>query len=156
MRNSSGAIPLTDHEWWCRWGGRLTTPLALSSDDAVSRRHAVFERSTFGWSVRDTGSSNGTFVNGHRLQAAHSLSPGDKVVGGTAITFHQSPTSQAPADSGRAAAAAPHWVTSTPVRSGPRPQAPAWQPSLLRSCLLFTAPPLHLFGTVIGPSAATG
>lgn len=82
--------------------------LALSEDDAVSRRHAVFERSGSGWSVRDTGSSNGTFVNGDRLHAAHSLSPGDQVVvGGTTITYHASQASQPAAAAGPAAAAAP-------------------------------------------------
>jgi pSer/pThr/pTyr-binding forkhead associated (FHA) protein len=82
--------------------------LALSDDDAVSRRHAVFERSALGWSVRDTGSSNGTFVNGDRLHAAHSLSPGDRVVvGGTTITFRASEASQAASAAGPAADSAP-------------------------------------------------
>ena len=82
--------------------------LALGGDDVVSRRHAVFERSTFGWSVRDTGSSNGTFVNGDRLQATHYLSPGDQVVvGGTTITFQTQTISSAPSAAGPAAAAAP-------------------------------------------------
>ena len=38
-------------------------------DQAVSRLHACFEKGEDGWYVRDCDSTNGTFVNGERLQA---------------------------------------------------------------------------------------
>ncbi len=52
-------------------------------DDAnVSRQHAEVWRTTEGVAVRDLRSTNGTFVNGHRIQAV-SLTPRDEVVIGT-------------------------------------------------------------------------
>jgi pSer/pThr/pTyr-binding forkhead associated (FHA) protein len=38
--------------------------------------------------IVDLGSTNGTFVNGERVQR-HTLRPGDEIrIGGTRITFH--------------------------------------------------------------------
>ena len=54
----------------------------------ASRRHAEvrFEHDQF--VVQDLGSTNGTFVNGERVGAAHALTPGDRIdVGGTQVTF---------------------------------------------------------------------
>lgn len=42
-------------------------PLASRS---VSRRHALLERTATGWSLRDLGSANGTFVSGGRVTEA--------------------------------------------------------------------------------------
>ena len=47
-------------------------------DITVSRRHAVIERSGDGFTVRDAGSLNGTYVNRERIDAAP-LSGGDEV-----------------------------------------------------------------------------
>lgn len=44
----------------------------------ISRRHCSFNMDEGVLSVRDLGSSNGTFVNGQRVEEAD-LSPGDKV-----------------------------------------------------------------------------
>lgn len=47
-------------------------------DRLCSREHAVFSRTQDGSvSVRDLGSTNGTYVNGVRLQAEHRLAPSD-------------------------------------------------------------------------------
>jgi pSer/pThr/pTyr-binding forkhead associated (FHA) protein len=52
------------------------------SDSNVSRRHAEFWRTSEGIAVRDLGSTNGTFVNGHKIDAV-SLTPRDEVeIGG--------------------------------------------------------------------------
>ena len=48
------------------------------NDSNVSRRHAEFWRTSDGVAVRDLQSTNGTFVNGHRITAV-SLSPRDDV-----------------------------------------------------------------------------
>jgi DNA-binding CsgD family transcriptional regulator len=53
-------------------------------DRTVSRLHAVFERLPGGWTVRDLGSRNGTFLNGTRLSELTVLRPGDKVRLGSA------------------------------------------------------------------------
>lgn len=62
--------------------------IALPGDLTVSRVHAVLERFPSGWSVRDLGSRNGTWVNGDRLLQSHLLDHGDElVVGRTRMAF---------------------------------------------------------------------
>lgn len=71
-------------------GQRLTigrsddNDLALPEDLTVSRHHAVLERSEGGWRIRDLRSSNGTFVNGVRVNATMRVNPGDRVAVGAA------------------------------------------------------------------------
>jgi S1-C subfamily serine protease len=48
-------------------------------DLQVSIRHAELVRSGEKWSVRDLGSSNGTFVNGHQITAETQLDPTDQI-----------------------------------------------------------------------------
>jgi pSer/pThr/pTyr-binding forkhead associated (FHA) protein len=61
--------------------------LPLTADATASRRHARFLMTPSGWVVRDEGSSNGTWVNGVRVQE-QPLFPGDTVrVGGTQLRF---------------------------------------------------------------------
>lgn len=55
------------------------------SDPTISRRHASLERAGEQVTVRDLGSSNGTFVNGSRVEAGV-LAPGDTVTFGK-VTF---------------------------------------------------------------------
>jgi pSer/pThr/pTyr-binding forkhead associated (FHA) protein len=45
----------------------------------VSRLHATVERIGSHYLLADTGSANGTFVNGHRLEKAHLLLEGDLI-----------------------------------------------------------------------------
>lgn len=62
--------------------------LAVPGDPTISRVHAVLERFPSGWSVRDLGSRNGTWVIGDRLLHSHLLDHGDQlVVGSTRIVF---------------------------------------------------------------------
>jgi hypothetical protein len=53
--------------------------LSLAGESTVSRRHATVIRSGKSAIVRDLGSTNGTFVNGTRLQGETTLRPGDQV-----------------------------------------------------------------------------
>ncbi len=59
----------------------------------VSRRHATFKLEGASWAVRDLGSSNGTFLNGERLEpnVTYRLSAGDEIVlgghGGAKLAF---------------------------------------------------------------------
>jgi len=62
--------------------------LTLASADA-SRRHAEIVGTGEGFVVRDLGSTNGTFVNGERVEE-HDLQPGDRIqIGAGTITFCQ-------------------------------------------------------------------
>jgi pSer/pThr/pTyr-binding forkhead associated (FHA) protein len=62
--------------------GRESIGIPLGFDQQVSRRHAAFVPSQGGVQVQDLGSTNGTFVNGQRVQGAV-LRPGDTVTIGS-------------------------------------------------------------------------
>lgn len=69
-------------------GSAASNCVVVASDPSVSRLHAVFERFEPGWSLRDLGSSNGTFVNGERLINASVLRQGDEIrMGRTRLVF---------------------------------------------------------------------
>jgi len=71
--------------------------VVLAADGQVSRVHAVLDRLGAGWSIRDVGSSNGTFVNGRRLAGETVLDPGDEIrVGRTRIVLRGSSTGPDP------------------------------------------------------------
>jgi phosphoserine phosphatase RsbU/P len=54
----------------------------------LSREHAVFEREGADWMVHDLGSTNGTLVNGVRIQGRRPLRSGDRVeFGQLAVVF---------------------------------------------------------------------
>ncbi len=72
-------------------GRSAPSPGDLGNDPQLSRRHA---RITYNGSrraiVEDLGSSNGTFVNGQRIERAHQLDDGDEIrVGRTTLAFEQ-------------------------------------------------------------------
>lgn len=69
-------------------GKAVTNDLPLPEDPKVSRLHAVLECYSAGWSVRDLGSRNGTFVNGERVVGERPIHPGDVIgVGETQLIF---------------------------------------------------------------------
>jgi pSer/pThr/pTyr-binding forkhead associated (FHA) protein len=89
-------------EIWKRSGRELTvlaerpltigrgqdTVLRLPEDPEVSRLHAVIEMVASGWSIRDLGSRNGTYVNGERILGERALRPDDEIrVGGVRLFF---------------------------------------------------------------------
>ena len=64
--------------------------VCLSDDRLVSETHAVLELYGASFSVRDLGSSNGTFVNGRRLAAEQALRPGDRIeLGRTVLVYRR-------------------------------------------------------------------
>jgi hypothetical protein len=60
-------------------GSHASNDVVLAADRTVSRLHAVLEEFPAGWSLRDMGSRNGTFVNGQKLLGERVLGPGDEV-----------------------------------------------------------------------------
>jgi pSer/pThr/pTyr-binding forkhead associated (FHA) protein len=60
----------------------------LSGDDFASAEHARFEPRRDGVWLSDVGSTNGTFVNGARLERPRKLAPGDVIrIGSTDLRF---------------------------------------------------------------------
>ena len=72
-------------------GSHVSNDVVLSADRTVSRLHAVLEAFPAGWSLRDMGSRNGTFVNGRKLSGERLLAPGDEVrIGRTRLVLRGS------------------------------------------------------------------
>ena len=63
--------------------GRAPDQLWRIDDTSVSARHATVRQGTDGVEITDEGSTNGTWVNGVRIQAPRHLTPGDVVVIGS-------------------------------------------------------------------------
>ena len=59
-----------------------TNDLCFRDVAGLSRKHMVFERAGNNWTVRDLGSTNGTFVNGSQLTGTHTLKAKDRVTAG--------------------------------------------------------------------------
>lgn len=67
--------------------GRNAEQIPLN-DTTVSRRHAQLQPNNGTWMIQDLGSSNGTYVNGHRLNATVRLKHGDQIkMGSTLLVF---------------------------------------------------------------------
>jgi hypothetical protein len=63
--------------------GRQSTCSIVIKDTNVSREHAQFRRGRDGWTVRDLGSTNGTKINGVRVEGEQLLANGDVVLVGS-------------------------------------------------------------------------
>jgi hypothetical protein len=62
--------------------------VAIDGDEFASARHVRFEPRRDGVWVQDLGSTNGTYVNGVRIEGAQRLAPGDVIrVGETDLRF---------------------------------------------------------------------
>lgn len=70
-------------------GRAASNDVVVDLDPSVSRMHAVLERYPTGYSVRDLGSANGTFVNGEQVVGEQRLRTGDEIrLGNSAMTFY--------------------------------------------------------------------
>jgi two-component system NtrC family sensor kinase len=67
--------------------GRLSDQVPLT-DNSVSRRHAELRPQNGSWILTDLGSSNGTYLNGVRIDGPTRLKHGDQIkLGGTLLVF---------------------------------------------------------------------
>lgn len=70
--------------------GRVEGMEIVIDNVSVSRQQAEIRQERKGWSVRDLGSSNGTFLNGERLtQEPRMLKPGDEISFGKFSLFFE-------------------------------------------------------------------
>jgi hypothetical protein len=70
--------------------------VCFPEDNMVSRRHAVLTAVANGWSLSDSGSVNGTHVNGEKLTGERVLKPGDRITMGTSRWMYRSDTATPP------------------------------------------------------------
>lgn len=68
----------------------------LIDNVSVSRRQAELREEAGAWTVRDLGSSNGTFVNGQRLTTDRSLQAGDEITFGKFSLFFEKVLAERP------------------------------------------------------------
>ncbi|HEX6128893.1 MAG TPA: FHA domain-containing protein [Candidatus Limnocylindria bacterium] len=59
--------------------GRNVNNTIFVEDDFVSANHAMLTFRGRGWFIEDQGSTNGTYVNGHRIDRPVALSYGDEL-----------------------------------------------------------------------------
>lgn len=114
--------------------GREDAGLTIE-DEEISRRHAVLRPGDGGIEIEDLGSTNGTYVNGVRIEGATRLAGGDTVKFGRSVLQ---------VESVRAAATVAAAVPAAPAISAPRPAA---APSGARSA------PAVAFGAYAVPQA---
>jgi len=57
------------------------------NDAEISRKHARLFAQADGYVIEDTGSTNGTFVNGQRLMGPHLLRPGEVIFFGETVSL---------------------------------------------------------------------
>jgi hypothetical protein len=96
------------------------------NDAEISRQHARLTEGEGGWQVEDLASTNGTFVNGQRLNTPALLKPGDLIGFGENVTYEFNVVrDSAPAASAAPESALPPLPYDSPSPAPqPRPVAP--------------------------------
>jgi DNA-binding CsgD family transcriptional regulator len=78
-------------------GRKDETDIAITWDPSVSRRHAEVELVSGCWFVSDLGATNGTWVNGQRVEGKRALHVDDELRIGDTILWLRGMTSSEPA-----------------------------------------------------------
>jgi predicted component of type VI protein secretion system len=122
--------------------GREGADITLD-DSQLSRRHARLALREGAVEVEDLGSTNGTYVNGARIEAPTRLSPGDTVrIGTTTLQL------EGAGSSATVASPVPAPPAAAPAAPAPAPPAPA-APAVAAA----SASPLEPFGTYLAPAS---
>src|SRR5688500_1826988 len=113
--------------------GREGCDITLGDPD-VSRRHAEIQVSNGDILINDLGSTNGTFVNGERIDQPRSLRDGDEVRIGAVVWRLRAPAGATriagTMGADEVAAATPSQATTVrPAEPAPEPQPTAFQPA---------------------------
>ncbi|MFN8376524.1 MAG: FHA domain-containing protein [Anaerolineae bacterium] len=109
--------------------GRDITNDIVINDPEVSRHHIRFTRGAGGFTMEDTGSTNGTYVNGQRLVGAKPLNNGDMIGLGETVTLGYEVVRAGMAAGSSAAPTAQNPVAPyAPPAQSPSPQTPSAAP----------------------------
>ena len=107
--------------------GRRAGNDIVFDDERTSGRHAVIARSRTDFILTDAGSTNGTWVNGEKLQGSYKLKDGDIVqIGRVTLTFHAVQLDEGDEDPGTRPDPFPQPKQPAPP---PAPEAPKAPPS---------------------------
>lgn len=106
--------------------GRDIGNTIVINDAEISRKHARLFAQSGGYVIEDTGSTNGTFVNGQRLMGPHLLRPGEVIFFGETVSL---------------AFEAQQFDPNATMVAGGRPQAPAAQMPPRETYVPPSAPP---------------
>ncbi len=94
---------------------------ALGSDVEISRQHARLSAESDGrFGIEDLGSTNGTYVNGRRLEGRATLEPGDRIMLGASALVVQVGSLQ-PTPTASKTIAPPPGAGQPPTEEGPLP-----------------------------------
>lgn len=108
-------------------GRSPASDIQLAADDRVSREHARLSWNGHQWTVADSLSGNGTFLNGQRLTHEVPLTDSDEIrVGRTVLTFHGPSGLRTVIDPGSAGSPQPY-----PQPYSQQPPQPSSQPEPL-------------------------
>jgi predicted component of type VI protein secretion system len=118
--NPGQIIPLDKTEYIL---GRDLNNDIVVNDSEVSRKHTKIYVFGQGFVVEDMGSTNGTFVNGQRINGPHTLIPGELIALGDQTTFLFE-VAEVDEDATR--------VATPPIQQAPQPQyqVPMQQPPI--------------------------
>lgn len=97
----------------------------------VSRKHAILSKEGQNYIIGDLGSSNGTYVNGHRISTRYRLLPGNDIrIGGFTLTILDDDFPAAPAAAPAAAGAAAQEKTAARGSRAEPDEAASPQPTV--------------------------
>lgn len=151
-------IPLTVRQFLI---GREQDCHLRPNTDLVSRHHCVFTVDDYTVRLRDLGSTNGTYVNGERIQGQVVLKPGDEVSVGKlkfkVVVSQPAAVGAATSEKAPAVHLEPPSVPEIPIEAQPATPVPQMETAINISDTIEVPAPASPSGdTAIIPAAAAG